>query len=156
MRSGAADSSPEAILQTAKKHLQAKCGADAEQVLRDYLRSAAKSDAAAEVRLLLGQALGNQKRADEALRALAAVATSHSDTLWAALDLEESIRLYELRRNSSMAQQKRDELLKYYPESPVTLRVWAGVAEQLFGEEKYEAAVGVLIFPLKRVEGLYC
>lgn len=142
-RSAGADSSPEAILQTAKKQLQAKCDADAEQVLRDYLRSAAKSDAAAEARLLLGQVLANQKRVDEALRALAAVATSHPGTLWAALALEESIRLYELRRNSSMAQQKRDELLKYYPENPVTLRVWAGVAEQLFAEGRYEAAVGV-------------
>jgi len=143
LRAAEPDRSPAITLEAAKKQLQANRDAEAEVLLSGLLRSDTRSPLAAEANFLLGQAQAKQKRVDEALRTFSNVLSSHAGTEWAARSLEASAQLQQLRRNPTAAQQLRDELLKGYPESPVTVRVWAGVADHLFREEKFSAAVAI-------------
>jgi tetratricopeptide (TPR) repeat protein len=80
---------------------------------------------------------------DEAFRTFNTVITSARGTDWAAKALEETAKLHEVRRNRTGAQQARDALLRDYPDSPTTIRVWSSIADRHYQSGQFKEAVAI-------------
>ena len=135
--------SPQSVTATANGHLKAGRHAEAEKLLQDYLRSQPNGPIAAESRFLLAKSQIGQKRVEDALNTFSVVTLRFPGTEWAAQALEEQAQLHLQRRNPSSAQQLREQLLNRYPKSPTTAKVWTGMADGLFKQQKYPEALAI-------------
>jgi len=130
-------------IEAAKAAIKSKNDDEALKLLSAFVRSNSTAPEAVEARFLLGQIQTRQRQVDEAFRTFSAVISSARGTEWAAKALEETAKLHETRRNRTGAQQSRDFLLRDYPESPTTLRVWSAIADRHYQNAQFKEALAI-------------
>lgn len=138
-----APKTPPTSIEIVRKHLLKKDDASALPVLREFLQANPKHADAIEAQYLLGLIQGRNKQVVEALSTFSALTLRHRGTEWAALAYEQSALLQEQRRSFTEAQRAREDLLRNNPDSPVTLKIWTAIADELFKTEKFAEAADI-------------
>jgi TolA-binding protein len=130
-------------LDGAKKLLAARRSKEAAKALESFLSSHNGDPEVAEARYLLGTIQQGERRNDEALRTYNWVISHHQGSEWAAKAYEQSAQIQEDLRNPAQAQLLRETLLREYPASATTQKVWVGAADNLFEQQKFAQAAAI-------------
>ncbi len=112
-------------------------------VLRAFLQTSPKHADALEAQYLLGQIQARNKQVVEALSTFESLILRHRGSEWAARAYEQCALLQEQRRSFHEAQRAREDLLRENPDSPVTLKIWIPIADDLYQSQKFAEAAGI-------------
>lgn len=130
-------------IEIARQYLAKKDDASALPILRAFLQTSPQHADALEAQFLLGQIQARSKQVVEALSTFSALTLRHRGTEWAARAYEQCALLQEQRRSFHEAQKAREDLLRENPDSPVTMKIWMLIADDLYKSEKLAEAAEI-------------